>query len=616
MKGVKMKNKRLIILLIGAVLVLSGFAVFFFVNNSLTGDVVNNLPRGYKCIDDDNGIYSINGTTRNKTTTLTEYCINETDVAEIGCAARDWRGRWKRVLNSAQYSQMIITPINCEVGGRQFGKEFNACVNGACIEKPLIDCTNNIQGKRVCLNNRKAAVCIYENKKDYWKEVPCSGNCVNGYCSEENVYQCLGEAREGLCYNKGYYDGYGGWQKSYEDANLKIDFVTPNSAKVGDTINIQTSILNKHSNPSYIDYNYQIFSDICEKISSDLLTNDNLGKQMIHLPLAPNEMKSFFTTCKLNAPTVKTIPRGLFGFSFKSSFVDKDLLIFMSNIEPINDYITCNSAKYPSRMPNIGDDSYESSKCCNNLFYPGFVCCADSDCANGKCSDGRCVNKYDKGNALAIGNKEVLFIEISQTNVDVNPCVKKDAHPLLIGVESYYDSMANRYLNRDTDFINFNWSVYGKFNLSILGLTQNEVTLSNGYMKVRDAVVNYCNLSNNQYTNTLFVVPGYSSYWCGGESDCAIKGISFVILSGSKSSTTTAHELAHTFGCSDIYNSLGGNYQWRGELMSAGREKIDSADLPLSSLPGLQVCRGEMGWMDLDGNGIIEVIDWQNQRDI
>ena len=41
--------------------------------------------------------------------------------------------------------------------------------------------------------------------------------------------------------------------------------------------------------------------------------------------------------------------------------------------------------------------------------------------------------------------------------------------------------------------------------------------------------------------------------------------------------------------------------------MSVGRENVAADNIFLDELPDLQVCRGEMGWTDLDGNRIAEI---------
>ncbi len=500
------------------------------------------------------------------------------------------------------------------------------CQNQACAEVQGVgpdQCTGDVEcqtsqicneteeGKISCIDG-DSYICTYRKEgtskaEFYWqKTMDCQQGCSNGRCNEETMYSCGGEIRNGVCYNKGFVP-LQQLDKEYSDPFILLSFEYPETGfGIGDIITVNTILQNKTGEQMLINYHYDV-KELSQKISSDLLTDDSASKaNPISLNLQPYETKTFTSTFRIQEPVPSFIQRYLLGFDLRipAKGVVALLNLPVTDIDPVEDYLVCNGKKFP--MVDLYGGYYES-KCCDNVFYPGFSCCADSECLEGKCIDGKCINKESiLQKNIAKGNKKVLVILFSKDEADTSPCLVRNTQEQLEGVEEYFDAMAERYLNQPSDFLNFEWEVYGKFNSALLNLSEEEVASSTGGVSVAEAAAEYCGLDYQSFDEYIVISREYSTFWCNlAGGDCST---GFVFLSG-KRSTTTAHELAHEFGCWDIYNNTGADLQWRGELMAAGREDISSDDVPLSEMPGLQVCRGEMGWADLDGDGIAEILE-------
>jgi len=523
------------------------------------------------------------------------------------------------ICNAAEGENNTNCPEDCPAIETHFECQNQACteVEGTGQDECASDancqfpqpCTEANEGEKACIQD-DAYICTYSKATGtlefLWKKtMDCQQGCSDNYCIEENLYTCTGEVRDSVCYNKGY-SPHAWPDNNYSDSDLYVSFEYQRSGfVVGDIITVDTTIQNKTDQQISANYFYSIL-EVGEKVSSDLLTDDSADKSdPIPLNLQPHETRTFTSTFRILHPVPKFLLSHLlqFGLRVPADHKEVDLAVSLTDIEPAENYTICNAEKFPKQYNYGGNYEYGTFKCCNNVFYPQFQCCADSDCVDAKCVDGKCL----KAPALlkkAAGNKKALVILFSRNEVDSNACLVRNMQEMLVGVEEYFDAMAQRYLNESPDFINFDWEVYGKFNPAMLDLNEEYVTVAYvGGQRVAERAAEYCGLDFQSYEEVIVISPDYSGYWCGGEGDC----MAGTIYLSNKRPTTTAHELAHLFGCNDLYLGIGGNLQWRGELMSAGREDISSEDVPLSALPGLQVCRGEMGWADLNDNGIIDV---------
>ncbi len=75
-----------------------------------------------------------------------------------------------------------------------------------------------------------------------------------------------------------------------------------------------------------------------------------------------------------------------------------------------------------------------------------------------------------------------------------------------------------------------------------------------------------------------------------------------IAIMGAENAYLVTHELAHSFGASDLYVDLGGRFQFAQDLMG------NSLSAP--PLPGDGVLWGELGFADIDRNGVIDIAEF------
>src|SRR3989338_5888116 len=159
--------------------------------------------------------------------------------------------------------------------------------------------------------------------------------------------------------------------------------------------------------------------------------------------------------------------------------------------------------------------------------------------------------------------------------------------------------MAAKYLNENSNFINFKWDVYADFNT-------NELNLNDGadHNDILNAISKKCGINQDEYNQIILIgLTGVNAEYGGlsGRPITSMWPISFY----NERWAVMAHEMLHNFGCRDLYGILGGSLQWNDDVFGYSKEQNN-----------LQVCRGEMGWADLNGNGVPEIKDysWQPEE--
>ncbi|MBI2140552.1 hypothetical protein HYU14_06520 [Candidatus Woesearchaeota archaeon] len=257
---------------------------------------------------------------------------------------------------------------------------------------------------------------------------------------------------------------------------------------------------------------------------------------------------------------------------------------------------------------------YLYSKCCNKIFYPSFDCCSDNDCQDeggltlsGYCVDGKCMPKAKSTNK-AFGTKKLLVgyelnaedscEEIQLDSIDLQ--FKEDISKM----EQYYDYMANTLLGKPSSYLNFEIAKAIKVPLGLNGFF--------GEGKSEQDILNYlsshCNLNLDEFD--LIILPtsvvqrGEAAGWAlsiGGKVELYQKG----------NTPTLIHETGHLFGCYDRYTAMGGKLQWGktlyGDYRSEGYDLISKGRIDELLLKTFQVCRGELGWTDLNRNNIVDI---------
>jgi len=79
----------------------------------------------------------------------------------------------------------------------------------------------------------------------------------------------------------------------------------------------------------------------------------------------------------------------------------------------------------------------------------------------------------------------------------------------------------------------------------------------------------------------------------------------WVVVHSYESAKLLAHELGHTFGATDLYMNMGGQFQYARALMSNYPVQSISADPSF-----IMVMRGELGMTDADLNGVIDIAEY------
>jgi len=415
--------------------------------------------------------------------------------------------------------------------------------------------------------------------------------------SLDGGYTCEGKVINNLCYMGSEFIPI----DTYEDDQIKIwaEFEQDNTANTAFTLYIQ----NKLNQELSLKYQYYVRNDVYEKMSSDFLTNDNAPKRGLEIAVGPGETKELEAVFK-RKDTDKLSPFLSIIFWFEDGF-DTGFLTY-SDIHCIGNKMTWSPSP----------DSTDTATCCNDVVYPSAECCVKSDCKAGVCIDSQCMTeerKYPMYNnevhesALAIGTKNILYLSVSDSyetgcHIENNP--QKSIFSI---VERFYDNQAGLLLGEDDDFLNFNWH-YVQVKASDTG-----VSASESEFDVIDKVVDHCNIDPDDFDLTVVEAdPGLTSNWCGGPG-CA--GIGYIHMTGLDSQlenptvgNTLLHEINHFFGALDLYEMAGAYHQWNGCLQGPhSQERMED--------PNLQIVRAEIGWADLDSNGIIDVVeDYETQN--
>jgi len=536
---------------------------------------------------------------------LDSDCGGIENIEEKGCLDdidNDCDGLIDGADKDCSGSVIINKTVNCSEGET---KNCNTQLLGICKDGTQTcksgewgDCVQNNQPtKEVCSDN-------LDNNCDGVVDEGC-GPVVN----QSDVYQCPGNVVEGLCYTDIAPSPV--TRATYEDENIKI-WSNDYSLKLEKNQNFDfvLYIQNKKNQEFSLEYTYEIPGVFFQIVNSELFDDYQTKGEILTFQIG--ETKQFSTTFKaLKETLIEKEPFLYFNLA-------DDKTVFRTNVEADSNYVSCGGYKFPESFDGMAEVmvnyDYQIAKCCDDVFYPDFECCSDSDCSEGACIDGICLNKVDALD-LARGNKRVLMVLSSNSGqTDSNPCINKEsAYSYQINyIENYYDTMARRYLNESSNFINFNWDVIGNFKISDIGLS-GDVEAGQILNKVSD----YCNLNSGIY-DEIIVYNSEQQHWCGGRKGCAGRPIKLGVLNDSDTgfprtdAITMTHEFAHNFGCRDLYDFAGSNFQWLAELMGQASGEFP-INISITGLSNLQVCRGEMGWADLDDNGIAEIYEYTNR---
>jgi len=448
---------------------------------------------------------------------------------------------------------------------------------------------------------------------------------------------CSGTIEDSLCFN-GVSPIRG--PQNYEDARVRLTVEYPLRASVRQPFTYVVSLTNKLDAEISVFYEYDALTNHAyQTLSAQNFPGASAnGNASYSVSLGAFETKQLSGVVQPLKPYLftETYSEAFLRFALRSSGYEQPISASLPKFAvrvPFEEGDLCGSEHFPAAYAytHVSDvqphtlhfGEYTQSKCCSGVFYPSATCCSNADCSVGSCVDGQCVGSVFEGNRQgrdpAYGFKRTLFVILDDqaTGGDLAAsCTVNNAAAMAHTrsqtstreVESYFDQMAAQYLGASSDFIDFGFEYIGPFSAQQLGLSQS--AFAGDYWKVIEQA---CQLSDR-------LASYHEVITFGRRAAGAYPGHSGKPAVVDEGALGLVHELAHNFGCGHICEGdlclveagLGTSLQWAPAIMAEPSvHGLARANKPLSNLT-LQVCRGQMGWVDLDGNGQLDVIDAAN----
>lgn len=248
---------------------------------------------------------------------------------------------------------------------------------------------------------------------------------------------------------------------------------------------------------------------------------------------------------------------------------------------------------------------YNSARCCGDVFFPGAVCCDDTDCGDDVCVDGKCVPDapwLGSANNAAIGHQTIRLVLVDSHPQFVDPCADHFADVQgeidFAAVQRWYDDLAQRRLGRDA--VDFRWIVTGGVATSDFLTGSNawddysrdlQVWLAQAGCPIFDGDGNAA-ADKIIISSSNIELYGFGGYYMDRGRIAVFAPYNGYLL---------AHELAHSFGATDLYLDLAGPYLYPLELMGNW--------LATPPEPGDKVAWGELGFADVDRSGVLDVVE-------
>lgn len=274
---------------------------------------------------------------------------------------------------------------------------------------------------------------------------------------------------------------------------------------------------------------------------------------------------------------------------------------------PDTEAIACGGEHFPAMY--CPDESncyasysyYVSAKCCDDVFFPGATCCDDTDCADGACVDGKCaygVPWLGSANNVAIGHQTIRLVLVdTHMQFADDPCanhyddVKQEID--FPGVEGWYDDLAQRRLGRNA--VDFKWVVTGGVAttdfLTGANYWDNFSNELNAWLEARGCPI-FDTADKVIVSAGTVDLMGFGGFYTDSGHIAVFAPYNTHLLT---------HELAHSFGATDLYLDLGGALLYPKDLMGN--------NLSAPPLPGDKVAWGELGFGDIDRSGVIDVVE-------
>lgn len=228
-------------------------------------------------------------------------------------------------------------------------------------------------------------------------------------------------------------------------------------------------------------------------------------------------------------------------------------------------------------------------KCADGYFNYQGMCVGDIFFFGANCDSGECLDRMNwwdrKKTVKAKGD-----VEIGLVFVNIPERYKQEVLNWSEKISKWYFQEGKKYTGKD--IINLSFIVSGNYSMNIS--FEEDLLPSNLYnSKV------YKKRSN--YDINIVIVPDIPSI-VGDTAAINYDGKFIALKMGAATDITLAHEIAHSFGCKDLYDKWEiCKTRWKGSLMceEAGKKGIQSLELGN--------CAGEMGWGDLNNNLIVDI---------
>ncbi len=421
----------------------------------------------------------------------------------------------------------------------------------------------------------------------------CTGSCIY----QEHALSCSGNKINSLCY---MFDLPAKPEtKDIIDGIKIVAQKIPENIIVGDRLELKLILTNTEKTEKTLRINYK--NTIEWEIFPQNFSNDTT------LFFKPEETKELiFNANAIQANVFLIAYKPIISFNFNDSLYELYADVYF---DWRKDYILCNNHYFPPNYCETDDCStynrYSSSVCCDNIFYPASQCCIDSDCNNNSvCIDGMCIFRtpaISLANTTLIQNNRILII-LSDIDSDKkeNLCENKvdqykDILQLDIITDYYKKIIFNR--TRRSDVLQFKFELLAGFKSEDF-IEDRDYTFAN-YKKSLQKYLDTlgCKIDFTDYDKIIIMSPRMDLYGFGGMA-FGNGDIGQTIYSNGY---LTAHELAHSFGATDLYLELGGRFQYAFTLMASNFSW---------GIPEDRVTWGELGLADINRNGVIDLFEF------
>ena len=425
------------------------------------------------------------------------------------------------------------------------------------------------------------------------KDGKCPGKCI----PQRTKMACRGKVMHGLCYRKP--PNFTNAAKTIKGLLFQPGAI-PSLVRQGETKTFEISVTNTLSTSTSIPLQYGLQPNwrLVDASFKNLKTLDFKPKETKKLTLKVLALKADIFNNSLTRGRIIT-------FSF-----DRDSFSIVSTIGyPAQGNVACGQHFFPARYcpttpcsQNRGH--YFRGKCCQGVFYPGIQCCQASDCQKGACFDGKCVEKrpWFLANNMPLGHQKVLIVMsdfLDQPHEPGKVCTNRfkdlKAKLKIEDFEKYFDKLSRQFLGRAGP--KFQWIVYAGINTKDFNPSGGRDMTSMHRALEQYLVKKGCIKSAKDFDKRVLITPNVSIGGFTGKAQndgkVAQKKIDMYLF---------AHELAHTYGATDLYLDQGGKLHYLFDLMGN--------NLGRYGYPEFAVAWGEMLWGDANRNGVIDVFEF------